>query len=300
MELSKLRHFLAVLETGSLGDAARQLNISQPALSKSIQSLEQAFGSPLFVRSARGMTPTAAASAIRERVRVIATEVDRAEVEIREISGAARGRIVIGSGPSFAQSILPRAIAKLLQASPNVEVVVRDGFIDTLLPAVKSGEIEYALLTLSPQLQQPDLDTEVLLPRNRALVVVGSHNPLLSQHNVSLEDAWPGPWVLARQSDQLRRKLTEFFSRAGLPAPRPALELGSIPLALTALREGNLISFLPEILVRQDLSDGTLHQILPELTWERSLGAVFRRGSVFTAAARKLLDEIRAASRQQM
>jgi DNA-binding transcriptional LysR family regulator len=106
--------------------------------------------------------------------------------------------------------------------------------------------------------------------------------------------------VLARQSDQLRRKLTEFFSRAGLPAPRPALELGSIPLALTALREGNLISFLPEILVRQDLSDGTLHQILPELTWERSLGAVFRRGSVFTAAARKLLDEIRAASRQQM
>jgi DNA-binding transcriptional LysR family regulator len=98
----------------------------------------------------------------------------------------------------------------------------------------------------------------------------------------------------------LRRKLTEFFSRAGLPAPRPALELGSIPLALTALREGNLISFLPEILVRQDLSDGTLHQILPELTWERSLGAVFRRGSVFTAAARKLLDEIRAASRQQM
>jgi DNA-binding transcriptional LysR family regulator len=300
MELSKLRHFLAVLETGSLGDAARQLNISQPALSKSIQSLEQAFGSPLFVRSARGMAPTAAASAIRERVRIIATEVDRAEVEIREISGAARGRIVIGSGPSFAQSILPRAIAKLLQASPNVEVVVRDGFIDTLLPAVKSGEIEYALLTLSPQFQQADLDTEVLLPRNRALVVVGSHNPLLLQQNVSLEDTWPGPWVLAPQSDQLRRKLTEFFSRAGLPAPRPALELGSIPLALTALREGNLISFLPEILVRQDLSDGTLHQILPELTWERSLGAVFRRGSVFTAAARKLLDEIRAASRQQM
>ena len=66
------------------------------------------------------------------------------------------------------------------------------------------------------------------------------------------------------------QKLTEFFSRAGLPAPRPALELGSIPLALTALREGNLISFLPEILVRQDLSDGTLHQILPELTWERA------------------------------
>jgi len=207
---------------------------------------------------------------------------------------------VIGSGPSFAQSILPRAIAKLLQASPNVEVVVRDGFIDTLLPALKSGEIEYALLTLSAQLQQPDLDTEILLPRNRALVVVGSHNPLLSQHSVSLEDTWPGPWVLARQSDQLRQKLTEFFSRAGLPAPRPALELSSIPLALTALREGNLISFLPEVLVRQDLSDGTLHQILPELTWERSLGAVFRRGSVFTAAARKLLDEIRAASRQQM
>lgn len=300
MELSKLRHFLAVLETGSLGEAARRLNISQPALSKSIQSLEQVFGSPLFVRSARGMAPTAAASAIRERARVIATEVDRAEVEIREISGAARGRIMIGSGPSFAQSIVPRAIAKLLQASPKVEVVVRDGFIDTLLPAVKSGEIEYALLTLSPQLRQPDLDTEVLLPRNRALVVVGSHNPLLSQRSISLKDTLPGPWVLARQPDQLRQKLTEAFSGEGLPAPHPALELGSIPLALAALREGNLISFLPEILVRQDLSNGTLHQILPELTWERSLGAVFRRGSVFTAAACKLLDEIRAICRQQI
>ena len=75
MELTKLRHFLAVLETGSLGDAARRLNISQPALSKSIQSLEQSIGGPLFMRSPRGMTPTAMASAIELRSRIIAAEV---------------------------------------------------------------------------------------------------------------------------------------------------------------------------------------------------------------------------------
>jgi len=293
MELTKLRHFLAVLDAGSLGDAAKRLSISQPALSKSIQSLERAMGSPLFVRSARGMIPTAAASAIELRTRIIAAEVDRAEGEIQEIRQATRGRIAIGSGPSFAQSILPKAIATLLQTSSNVEVTVRDGFIDTLLPAVKSGEIEYALLTLSPQLQHPDIDTEVLIPRNKALVVAGAHNPLVSRRIVSLEDVWAGPWILAREPDQLRRKLTDFFSRAGLPPPVASLELGSIPLSLGALREGNLISFLPEILVRQDLAAGTLQPLLPELTWERSLGAVFRRGSALTPAARKLLDEIR-------
>jgi DNA-binding transcriptional LysR family regulator len=300
MDLRKLRHFLTVLETGSLGEAARHLSISQPALSKSIQSLEKIIGSPLFVRSARGVTPTTTARAIEVRARIISAEVDRAEGEIREIQEGRRGRIIVGTGPSFAQSILPRAIGRLLHTSPNVDVVVVDGFIDKLLPAVKAGEVEYALLTLSPQVQDANVDTEILMPRDRVVVVAGSGNPLLSRRNVSLKEIWSGPWVLAKEPDQLRSKLAELFSNVGLPPPHAAVEFSSILLALGALREGNLISFLPELLVRQGLNEGAFGAMrIPELTWERDLGSIFRRGSSFTPPARKLLNEIRGICRRQ-
>jgi DNA-binding transcriptional LysR family regulator len=300
MELRKLRHFLAVLEAGSLGDAAKRLNISQPALSKSIQSLEQTIGGPLFVRSARGMIPTAVARAIELRVRIISAEVDRVQIEIREIREAGRGQIAIGAGPSFAQAVLPRAIGRLLQSSPNVEVVVIDGFIDSLIPAVRSGEIEFALLTLTSQIHEANIDTEVLVPRDRTVVVAGPQNPMASRRSVSIKDIWPGPWVLAREPDQLRRRLTDLFARADLPAPRAAVEFSSISFALGALRESNLVSFLPEILVRPDINKGALRAVqIPQLTWERSLGAVFRRGSSLTPAAKKLLAEIRRICHQQ-
>lgn len=300
MELKKLRHFLAVLEAGTLGGAARRLNISQPALSKSIQSLEQNVRSPLFIRSARGMAPTPTARAIAIRASIISAEVDRAEREIREIQNASRGRIAIGTGPSFAQSILPKAIGKLLQTSPSVDVVVVDGLIDTLLPAVKSGEIEFALLTLSPQTQETNISTEILVRRDRAVVVAGSRNPLVLRRNVSLAEIWASRWALAKDSDQLRRKLSELFSRANLPPPPATVEFSSISFALSVLRESNLISFLPEILVRRELTEGVLRTVrMPELTWERSLGTVFRQNASFTPAAQKLLNEIRIICKGQ-
>lgn len=299
MEFKKIRHFLAVLEAGSLGDAAKRLNISQPALSKSIHSFEQTIGGPLFIRSPRGMIPTAAARAIELRVRIISAEVDRAQTEIREIREAGRGRIAIGAGPSLAQVVLPKAIGRLLQSSPNVEVVVIDGFIDTLLPAVRSGEIEFALLTLTPQIHEANIDSEILVPRDRTVVVAGPHNQVASRRSASLKDIWPGPWVLAREPDQLRRKLTDLFAGANLPAPRAAVEFSSISFALGAMRESNLISFLPEILVRPDVNVGALRTLqIPELTWDRSLGAVLRRGSSLTPAAKRLLGEIKRICRQ--
>lgn len=300
MELKKLRHFLAVLETGSLAEAARRVNISQPALSKSIHSFEQAVGSRLFVRSVRGMIPTAVAQAIALRARVISFEVDRVQNEIREIQKAGRGRIAIGTGPSFRQVVLPKAIARLLHTSPNIEVTIVDGFVESLLAAVESGEIEFALLTLSPELLAAEVETELLVPRDRTLVVVSAQHPFTSRRSVSMKEAFSGSWILAREPDQLRRKLTELFARAGFPAPPTSVEFSSVSLALDILRESNLISFLPEMLLRPELDAGTLYALpIRELMWERSLGAVYRRGSSLTPAAQKLLAEIRSICRQR-
>lgn len=295
MEFRKLRHFLAVIDTGSLADAARKSNISQPALSKSIHSLEQEIGSPLFNRSVRGMTPTTAARAIEKRIRIISSEIERTYQEIREIQGAARGRIAIGTGPTLAHTVLPKAVGRLLHKTPNVEISVVDGFIDTLLPAVESGAIDFALLTLTPLIRREDFETEVVIPKDPTFAVTNSQNPLASKRRLSLKDLHDQPWALVREPDQLRSKLNHLFAEANLSPPRLAVEFTSASIALGALRESHLISFLPDVLVRTEIQAGTLTALpVPQLSWNRSVGAVYRRGSQFSPAARALLTEVQA------
>jgi DNA-binding transcriptional LysR family regulator len=97
MDLRQLRHFLTVVDCGSAGRAARRLGISQPALTKSIRSLERMLGAPLFTRSNEGMALNQFGRSLERRARSITIEVDRAEREIRELLGAERGRVVIGT-----------------------------------------------------------------------------------------------------------------------------------------------------------------------------------------------------------
>ena len=102
IELRHFRAFLAVVENGSLGEAAKRLKISQPTLTHIIQGLERGLGGVLFNRSSQGMKPNALGRALEARARVIAGEVSRAHREIGELLDVERGQIVIGGGPVFA------------------------------------------------------------------------------------------------------------------------------------------------------------------------------------------------------
>jgi LysR family transcriptional regulator of abg operon len=295
MELRQLRHFLKVLQTGSIGDAARQLGMSQPALSKSIQALERSVGAPLFTRSSQGMVPTAFAQSLENRARVISAEEERVHREVGELLGAKRGRIVIGTTPAFAEGILPLAAKRFLGTHPDVEIVVSDGFLDSLAPAIKAGKLDFAFLSMPHKLQDSDIREEVLLKRRRVFVIASGNHSLEAGRRIAPQDLCDQAWILPWHPDLLRRALTRSFENLNLPPPRPIVEFGSILFALRLMREGKFLSYFSELLIAKDLKEGYLKILnVPELIWVRDLGVIFRRDAPMMPAARDFLDCVRS------
>ena len=97
MDLRQFRNVIAVIETGSLGKAAELLHISQPALTKSIQRLEERLGVPLFYRDARGMRPTLYGDAFRAHAQAISIGVSQAVQEIEALKAGSEGIIKIAA-----------------------------------------------------------------------------------------------------------------------------------------------------------------------------------------------------------
>jgi DNA-binding transcriptional LysR family regulator len=293
IELRHFRAFLAVVENGSLGEAAKRLEVSQPNLTHIIQALERAVGGVLFNRSSQGMEPNALGRALEARARVIAGEVGRAQREIGELLSAQRGKVVIGGGPVFGHPSIRRAVARFLDSHPKVEIEVRDVLIREVIPAVKAGEVDYAIANFD-DLDDEDIAREVLLPREPISIVTSMENPLARKPQLSLEDIWPGPWLLPTQGRVFRAKLDGIFRAAGLPPVQATVECNSIYLMKSYLLEGNLLSPLQELVISDEIKRNIVKPLrIPQLNWIVDVGVIFRRGVPLPSAAAKLLDEIR-------
>ena len=293
MELRHLRAFLAVVENGSLGEAAKRLGVSQPTLTHVIQALERALGGVLFNRSSQGMELNALGRAFEVRARVIAGEVGRAEREIGELLDSHRGRVVLGGGPAFAHPAIRQAVARFRQAHPGVEIELRDVLIRESIPAVKAGEIDYAIANFD-NLSDAEVAQEILLPRQTISIITSGKNPLAAKSAVTLQEIWPGPWLLPTHGRVFRRRLDEIFRTVGLPPPQPAIECNSVFLMKSYVLEGTLLGPFEESLIREEIDHDIVRPLrIPELNWTVDAGVIYRRDVPLPPAAAKLLDEIK-------
>ena len=297
MILRQLHQFLAVIDCGSVGRAARQLGLSQPALTKYIRSLERTLGAPLFTRSYEGMALNQFGRSLEPRARSITIEVERAEREIREILGAERGRIVVGTSPSFASAVLvPHVLPAFRASHPHVQLVLIEGFLEAAAARVASGEMDFAIGTLPFDFVHDDLASEVLLPRERVMLVAGRDNPIAARRRVPLAEVQPGPWLLPRGSG-LRARINEVFVTRGLAAPEAAFMYEALSLAKDLLNQGPFIAALSVSAVEVELNAGTLRVVrVPEFVLERSISLLYRPDPSLGPAAKLLFDRIRAAS----
>src|SRR3954466_14453818 len=116
MEIRQLRHLVTVAKFASFGRAAESLNLTQPALSKSIRSLEKSLGVRLFERSAFGVRPTIYGEKLVEYAKMMLSLTSEAEAEIGAMQGARRGTLHVGAVTSVIRDLLPKALGRFLLA----------------------------------------------------------------------------------------------------------------------------------------------------------------------------------------
>ncbi len=288
-DLQRLRQFLRVVDCGSIGRAAVALGISQPALSKSLQRLEEVVGVKLLERSRRGIAPTVFGQTLAAHARIIFAEVKSAEAEIEALRGTGSGRVRIGAGPSIIDQVLPGVIETFCAEQPDIRVSVREGLVDDLLAALAKTEIDIAIVSNSRGL---DRDLFICQPvlQDDLTVVVGAGHPLAARRNCTLQDLLGHRWVLPNRDEPVRQRFDDVFRAAGVPPPKPVVETSSVICMKSLVRSGAFVTWLPRLLAEHDHRAGHLVPIaIDGVAWERQVYVCWRRSSSLLPACAKFI-----------
>ncbi|HYF17437.1 MAG TPA: LysR substrate-binding domain-containing protein [Ramlibacter sp.] len=158
MEISHVRHFIAVADAGNMSRAAERLGIAQPALSQSLRRMEEKLGVRLMNRSRRGVTLNPVGQAILDDLREGMARLDGAASRAQQISQGLAGTITVGFTVSAVFEVLPRALRLFKQQSPDVRIVLREMPNMQQVQALEHDEIDlgilYTPLTLASRLRQ--------------------------------------------------------------------------------------------------------------------------------------------------
>ena len=194
LQLRHVQHAVALAEEGSYTAAARRLNLSQPALSRSIQGLEQLLGAALFDRTSAGIVPTTIGSIVLERGRLLLQDARNVEREVRLALGLEIGSLTVGAGPYPANISVGKACGLLLRDHPGLRIDVRVADWQSLLKAVYDGTLDLAVAEISTTTDDSCLDVEAL-PRHRGHFICNPQHPLLNEAELTLEQVQAFPIV---------------------------------------------------------------------------------------------------------
>ncbi|MDR1144887.1 MAG: LysR family transcriptional regulator, partial [Verrucomicrobiales bacterium] len=183
LELRLLKSFQAVADHLNFRRAAEELHLTQPALSRQIQQLEEAIGKPLLDRDRRGVTLTHAGRFLYERVAGLLHDVATLAKETREAANGGRGTLALGYTESAMASFLPSLLRNLRRRLPNVSLQLRQEHSEQLAREVSLRRLDAAIISLVgqvPGIISAPIATEALG------IVLPDHHPLTMKKTIPL------------------------------------------------------------------------------------------------------------------
>ncbi len=268
MRLKQIRNFVAVVEHGGIRAAARELAVSQPAITKSVRSLEAELHVQLLQRSPHGVVPTPVGRMFFARARVAYAELRKAEEELAQTGPEGIGMVAFGVGPVAAILVAPHAVTQFHQQFPRARIRVLEGFSPTLLPLVRDGSLDFAM---GPRVDHK-LDTDLAfhpLFREDFVVVARKGHPL--RHMQSLAQLSDADWLSFGGSGLPNGPLDLAFSSAGLPVPRQVVQCESYNIVVSVLATTDMLGIIARRMLASPLARESLQEI-----------AVAERPPVFT------------------
>ncbi|ANC03808.1 LysR family transcriptional regulator [Pseudomonas putida] len=292
MDLRDLTYFATIAELGHLGRAAQQLNRSQPALSKSIQRLEESLGARLFQRDGRRIKLTDAGALLLARGKQLQVSIAETEREVRDFASGLVGNIRLGCAASMAEHLLPQLTASLLERAPQLTLKLSIGQDDMLKDSLRSGRLDAIICGLI--VDDPQFCSYPIL-QDEAVVVASADHPVFSG-DVQLKDLCNYRWVLAAPTVTARRWIDNVFSSHQLPLPEVQIETNSISLLPRLIAKTRLLSFAARETLEHGLGMSWLREVpLEATTMRRTVGVTVRAEGYLPPAAGAMVELLRNA-----
>ncbi|HHP5645131.1 TPA: LysR substrate-binding domain-containing protein [Klebsiella pneumoniae] len=291
----RLRHlhtFVAVAQQGTLGRAAETLNLSQPALSKTLNELEQLTGTRLFERGRLGAQLTLVGEQFLTHAVKVLDALNSAGQALNRKEGLNNDIVRIGALPTAALGILPTVIGQFHKQQKDITLQVATMNNTMLLAGLKSGEIDIGIGRMSDPEQMSGLHYELLFLESLKLVVRPGH-PLL-QETVTLSRVMEWPVVVSPKGTVPRQNAEALLQSQGCKMPAGCIETLSASLSRQLTVDFDYVWFVPSGAVKDDLRRGVL-TALPIATQGAGepIGILTRVDATLTPGTQTLLSAIR-------
>ena len=294
MDTQSLQAFISVAETGSFSRAAEILHLTQPAVSKRIANLESQLDCRLFDRIGRQTHMTEAGQALMPRARKVLVELEDTRRLLNNINGAIAGSLVLGTSHHIGLHRLPPVLKAFTSSFPQVKLDMR--FLDSeqAYEGIVQGELELAVVTLSPKhiaLPQHTAPTQystnltvVPIWNDRLRVVAAKDHPITQLKEIELKTLTQYDAVLPGFQTFTRGIVATAFAKQNLDL-QVALSTNYMETLKMMVSIGLGWSVLPETLI-----DDTMQVIhLPEIDLTRPLGYLYHQERTLSNASQQLI-----------
>ena len=292
LKLHQLRVMDAIDAQGSLLKAAAALGLTQPAVTKTLQEMEETLQHRLFERLPRGVRPTEAGKLVVQYARRILAEIRRLGEELDRVDGLDAGTIAIGALPVAAAGVLPGALIRLKAAHPGIRVRLQQGRTEELLPLLAAGEIDLIVGRLyEPAI--PDGFSRETLWHEPISVLARTDHPVFSLPTVTAEALLAYDLVLPTVTQRVGQEIEYLLGLLGLD-PSASLRSSSYGFIREMLHATDLLSIMPQLMMAGDLLRGTLRVVpLPIVAPGRPAGLILPKNRPMPSAGRAFTEALR-------
>ncbi|WP_017905942.1 LysR family transcriptional regulator [Pseudomonas asplenii] len=283
-DLNDLQAFRAVVEQGSFRKAAQAINISQPALSRRVEKLEEALGVRLFERTTRRVSLTQVGRAFAPTVERLLDDLDVALLGITDVASTRLGHVTVACVPSAAYYFMPKVIAHYHRQYPKIRIKVLDSSANDVHAAVLSGEADFGL-SFTGNLQ-PEIEFELLV-EERYVVACRRDHPLAQRASVSWRELYQQDYISLDKTSGNRFLLDQALIRI-TPEKPGVCETRHVTTMIGLVEAGLGVAAVPTMAMPgpEHPSLTSVPLIEPEVV--RKVGLLKRRGRVLTPAALEL------------
>jgi len=285
-DLADLRAFLAVADLSSFRAASDALHLSQSALSRRVDKLEEALGVALFTRTTRKVELTAVGRTFVHRARNVMNELESALLGIQDVAQRLSGEVTLACVPSAVGHFLPAVIDRYHRRYPQIRIRIVDEASSDVLLAVTRGEADFGVTYIGTQ--EADIEFRPLLDDAFVAACTRTH-PLARRKRVRWEELADHAYIALAQGSGNRFLLDQALAHTTL-RPRWFCEVQHVPALVSMVEAGLGIGVVPRMALPPD-GAGRLRAIRlthPEIT--RTLGLISRRGKPLAPAAQLFYD----------
>jgi len=292
MDISQLEVFLSVAQEKSFSRAAESLHRTQPAVSQAVRRLEAELGEPLFDRSSKDGTLTAAGKVLLDFAQQMMNLRQHAHSAIRELRDLHRGKLTLSANEYTVMGLLP-VIPTFRARHPHIKIEVKRSLASRIPSEILGRDAEIGVVTFKPN--DTSISSIPVITDELALIVAPDH-PLATRGTVSVKELGAETFIAHNVPSPYRERVIKTFEKHRTPL-NISMEMPTLEAIKRMVEDRMGVALVPRLTAQTEFERGLLVGLtVKEMRLERKLHLVYRKGASLSHAAKAFLRVARDAA----